>query len=54
MTRKDFSTRRRELLTVLLQAGQYSEIALIQYRPAVSLDVAGANTLLLFGSTVLR
>jgi hypothetical protein len=39
---------------VLLQAGEHREIALIQYRTAVSLDVAGACTLLSFGSTVLR
>jgi hypothetical protein len=53
MIGEDFSTRRCELLPVLLQAGQHSEIALIQYRTAVSLDVASASTLLLFGSTVL-
>jgi hypothetical protein len=41
-------------LPVFLKAGQHREIALIQYRTAVSLDIAGACTLLLFGSSVLR
>jgi hypothetical protein len=53
MIGEDFSTRRSELLPVLLQASQHSKIALIQYRAAVTLDVASASTLLLFGSTVL-
>ena len=39
---------------MLLEAGQHSEIALIQYRTAVPLNVAGASALLLFGSAVLR
>jgi hypothetical protein len=39
---------------VLLQAGQHREIALIKYRAAVPLHVAGACTLLLFGSSMLR
>ena len=39
---------------MLLEAGQHREIALIQYRTAVLLDVAGASALLLFGSPVLR
>jgi hypothetical protein len=51
---KDFSTRRRELFPVLLEAGQNGEIALIQYWTAVPLNVAGACALLLFGSTMLR
>jgi hypothetical protein len=51
---EDFSTRRGELFPVLLEAGQHSEIALIQYRTAVPLNVAGASALLLFGSAVLR
>ena len=54
MIREDLSARHGELLPVLLKAGQHCEIALIQYRTAVSLDVAGASTLLLFSSTVLR
>jgi hypothetical protein len=54
MIREDFSARRGKLSPVLLQAGQHSEVALIQYRAAEPLDVAGASTLLLFGSTVLR
>jgi hypothetical protein len=41
-------------LPVLLKAGQHREIALTQYRTAVSLDVAGACALLLISSTVLR
>jgi hypothetical protein len=44
---KNFSTRRGELFPVLLEAGQHSEIALIQYRTAVPLNVAGASALLL-------
>jgi hypothetical protein len=51
---EDFSARRGKLFPVLLQAGQHSEVALIQYRAAVSLDVAGASTLLLLGSGVFR
>ena len=39
---------------MLLKAGQHGEIALIQHRAAVPLDVSGACTLLLFGSAVLR
>jgi hypothetical protein len=39
---------------MLLEAGQHSEIALIQHRTAIYLDVAGASALLLFGSTVMR
>jgi hypothetical protein len=54
MIRKNLSTRRGEFFPMLLEAGQHSEIALIQYRTAVPLNVAGAGTLLLFGSTVLR
>jgi hypothetical protein len=50
---EDFSTRRGELFPVLLEAGQHSEIALIQYRTAVPLNVAGASARLLFGSAVL-
>ena len=38
---------------MLLEGGQHSEIALIQYRTAEPLDVASASALLLFGSTVL-
>ena len=51
---KDLFTSRRELFPMLLKAGEHSEIALIQYRTAVPLDVAGASALLLFSSTVLR
>ena len=54
MIREDLSARHGELFPVLLQTFVHCEIALIQYRTAVSLDVAGASTLLLFGSTVLR
>jgi hypothetical protein len=54
MIRKDPSTGRDELFPVLLKARQHREIALIQYRTTVSLDVAGARTLLLLGSTMLR
>jgi hypothetical protein len=54
MIRKDLSARHGERLPVLLKAGQHREIALIQYRTAVPLDVASACTLLLFGSPVLR
>lgn len=53
MIRKDPSTGRDELFPVLLKARQHREIALIQYRTTVSLDVAGARTLLLLGSTML-
>jgi hypothetical protein len=38
---------------MLLKAGQHCEIALIQHRPAVPPDIAGASALLLFGSAVL-
>jgi hypothetical protein len=41
-------------LPVLLKAGQHREITLTQYRTAVPLDVAGACTLLLIRSSVLR
>jgi hypothetical protein len=54
MIREDLSARHGELLSVLLKAGQHRKIALIQYGTAVPLDVAGACTLLLFGSSVLR
>lgn len=54
MIREDLSARHGELLPVLLKAGQHCEIALIQYRTAVLLDVAAACTPLLLGSSVLR
>ena len=38
---------------MLLEGGEHSEIALIQYRTAEPLDVASASALLLFDSTVL-
>jgi hypothetical protein len=41
-------------LPVLLKADQHREITLTQYRTAVPLDVAGACTLLLIRSSVLR
>jgi hypothetical protein len=53
MIREDLSARRAKLFPMLLKAGQHSEIALIQYRTAVSLNVAGASALLPFGSAVL-
>jgi hypothetical protein len=53
MIREDLSARHGELLPVLLKAGQHCEIALIRYRTAVPLDVAGACTLLLIRSSVL-
>jgi hypothetical protein len=54
LIREDFPARRGELFPVLLEAGQHREIALIQYRAAVPLNVAGASALLLLGSAVLR
>ena len=51
--RGPFCTR-GEFCPMLLKAGQHSEIALIQYRAAIPLDIAGARALLLLGSTVLR
>jgi hypothetical protein len=51
---EDLSARHGKLFPVLLEAGQHSEVALIQYRTAISLDVAGASALLLFGRPVLR
>jgi hypothetical protein len=54
MIRQNLSTGRGELFPMLLKAGQYGEIALIQYRTAVPLDIARACALLLFGTTVLR
>ena len=50
---KNLSAIRGEFFPMLLQAGQYGEVALIQHRAAVPPDVAGASALLLFGSTVL-
>jgi hypothetical protein len=51
---EDLSAKHGELFQILLKAGEHSDVALLQYRTAVPLDVAGACTLLLFGSTVLR
>jgi hypothetical protein len=54
MIRQNLFASHREFFAILLKAGQHGEVALIQYRTAVPLDVAGAGALLLFGSTVLR
>ena len=54
MIGKHPSTSPGQLYTMLLKAGQHTEIALIKGCAAVSLDTAGASALLLFGSTVLR
>jgi hypothetical protein len=51
---EDLSAKHGELFQILLKAGEHSDVALLQYRTAVPLDVAGACTLLLFGSSVLR
>jgi hypothetical protein len=39
---------------MLLEASQHGEIALTKHRAAVSLNIAGARALLLFGAAVLR
>jgi len=54
MIRKDLSAHRGEFSPMLLKTCQHCEIALIQHRTAVPLDIAGARALLLLGSTVLR
>ena len=54
MVGEDFPTRCREFFPMLLQTGQHCEIALINYRTAISLDIADAGAVRLFGSTVLR
>jgi len=54
MIRKDLSAHRGEFSPMLLKTCQHCEIALIQHRTAVPLDVAAACTLLLCGSSVLR
>jgi hypothetical protein len=51
---QNFPAGRGEPLPMLLKASQHREIALIEYRTAVPLDIAGARALLLFGTTVLR
>jgi hypothetical protein len=51
---EDLSTSRGELFPMLLEAAQHGEIALIQDRTAIPLNVASARALLLVGSTVLR
>ena len=48
------SSHRGEFSPMLLKTCQHCEIALIQHRTAVPLDIAGARALLLLGSTVLR
>jgi hypothetical protein len=54
MIREDLFARHGELFLVLLQACEHGKIALIQYRTAVSLDVAGASRCNCFRSTVLQ
>ena len=54
VVREDFSARRGQFFPMFLQAGQHCKIALIKYRTAIPVDIAGAGALLLFGSTVLR
>jgi hypothetical protein len=54
MVRENLFARHGEFFAILLKAGQNGEVALIQYRTEVPLDVAGAGALLRFGSTVLR
>lgn len=51
---ENLSASRGELFPMLLQTGQYREIALVQHRTAVPLYINRARALLLFGSTVLR
>jgi hypothetical protein len=43
MIREDISARHGGLFPMSWQAGEHSEIALIEYRTTVSLDVAGAS-----------
>lgn len=54
MIRKDLSTGRGEFLPMLLEACQHREIALIEHWTAIPMNIAGASSLLLLGSTVLR
>ncbi len=43
-----------ELFAMLLKTAQHREIALIEHRAAIPLDIARASALLLFVATVLR
>jgi hypothetical protein len=43
-----------ELVPMLLKAGQHCEIALIEHRAAVFVDIARAGSPLLLGANVLR
>jgi hypothetical protein len=54
MIRKNLFAGRREFLPVLLEAAQHGEIALVEHRTAVPMNIAGASSVLLFGSTMLR
>jgi hypothetical protein len=50
MVGQNLPARSGELLAMLLNAAQHSEIALIEHRAAVPLGIARASALLLFGA----
>jgi hypothetical protein len=47
-------TESGELVPMFLKASQHREIALIEHRAAVPMDIARAGTPLLWGANVLR
>ena len=54
VVRKNLFAGSGELVPMLLKTGQHCEIALIEHRAAVPMDIARAGSPLLLGANVLR